>query len=59
MARRRSLRSQLYRTARLMGDIEAVSQGPSAMTRRYVRKKTYAKSMGTTSALLRLFKLLK
>lgn len=35
------LRSLLYQFARLLGDINAVQRGPSAVARRYVRRVTY------------------
>jgi hypothetical protein len=53
MARSRSLRSTLYRSARLLGNIEAVEKGPAALGKRYVRRRVYAKSNGLTSSLLR------
>jgi len=57
MARRRSLRSQLYRTARILGDLDAASRGPSAYGRRVVRKAAYRKSSSATRSLMRAFKL--
>jgi len=59
MPRRRSLRSQLYHTARIMGDIEAISHGPSAYGKRYVRRKVYSRSMGTTTSILRALNMFK
>ena len=53
MARRRSLRSQLYRAARDLGNIEAAEKGPAAYGRRVVRRKAYAKTNGTLGKLLR------
>ncbi len=53
MARRRSLRSQLYRDARIMGNAEALSHGPVAYGQRYARRKAYAKSSSLTRQLLR------
>ena len=42
MARQRNLwrgtRSSLYRTARIMGDLEAIAKGPKAMARRAGRR---------------------
>jgi hypothetical protein len=52
----RSLRSQLYRSARILGDVEAMSKGPGAYAKRVVRKKAYGRSMGLTSSLLRFLK---
>jgi hypothetical protein len=53
MARRRSLRSQLYREARILGNVEAASRGPAAYGKRYARRKVYAKSNSLTRTLLR------
>ncbi len=55
MPRRRSLTSQLYRAARISNNARAASRGPAAYGRRVVRRKVYAKSMGATGKLLRLF----
>ena len=55
MPRRRSLTSQLYRTARLSNNMRAASRGPGAYAKRVVRRKTYGKSMGATGRLLRMF----
>lgn len=57
MARSRSLRSQLYRSARILGDLEAASRGPSAYGKRVVRRAAYRKSGSLTRQLLRTFKL--
>lgn len=40
------MRSLLYALARLLGDLTAVSKGPGAMGRRYVRRKTIGKIGG-------------
>jgi hypothetical protein len=53
MARRRSLRSQLYREARILGNVEAASRGPLAYGKRYARRKAYAKSSSLTRTFLR------
>jgi len=53
MARKRSLRTQLYRDARVMGNIEAAAKGPTAFGKRVVRRKAYAKTNSLTRALLR------
>lgn len=42
------MRSTLYRIARLMGDLNALSRGPAAILKRLVRKqawKTFARLM--------------
>jgi hypothetical protein len=54
-----SLRSELYHTARVLGNIQAASQGPGAYARRYVRRRVYAKSMGATASILRALNLTK
>lgn len=53
MARKKSLRFQLYRSARLLGNVEAASKGPGSYAKRYARRKVYAKSMGLTQKFLR------
>jgi hypothetical protein len=57
MARRKSLRSQFYRAARDLGNVEAAEKGPGAYGKRVVRRKVYSKSNSLTGKLLRgLFK---
>jgi len=53
MPRRKSLRSQLYRAARDLGNVEAAGQGPAAYSKRVVRRKVYAKTNGALGRLLR------
>ena len=53
MARLKSLRSQLYRAARDLGDIEAASKGPGANARRRARKVAYRKSNALLRSILR------
>jgi hypothetical protein len=53
MARRKSLRSQLYRAARDLGNVEAVSKGPGAYGRRVVRRKAYRTTNGALGRFLR------
>lgn len=53
MARKKSLRSQLYRAARDLGNIEAAERGPAAYSKRYVRRRAYAKTNGIVRSLLR------
>jgi hypothetical protein len=53
MARRKSLRSQLYRAARDLGNVEAVEKGPTAYGKRVVRRKVYRKTNGVTGGFLR------
>lgn len=51
------VRRLTYKGARVMGDVQAVEQGPSGIARRIVRRKAYSLSGGITRALLRSFKL--
>ena len=53
MSRERGLRSQLYRDARVMGNLEALPKGPVAYGKRYARRKTYSKSNALTHSVLR------
>ncbi len=54
MARRPTLRSEMYRTARIMGDVEAMQKGPSAYGKRVLRKQMYRRSNSATRQLLRM-----
>jgi hypothetical protein len=54
MARRRTRRSELYRTARIMGDVEAMQKGPTAYGQRVLRKQMYRRSNSATRRLLRM-----
>jgi hypothetical protein len=53
MARKKSARSQLYRAARDLGNLEAAKKGPSSFSKRYARRKVYAKTNGLTRKFLR------
>ena len=53
MARRKSLRSQLYRGARDLGNLEAAKQGPTPLGKRYVRRAAYRKTNTGLAGLLR------
>jgi len=53
MARRKSLRSQLYRAARDLGNVEAAEKGPDSYGKRFVRRKVYRKSNGLTRKFLK------
>lgn len=55
MARRKSVRSQLYRAARDLGNLEAAERGPGSYAKRYVRRRVYAKTNGLTRKILRAF----
>lgn len=53
VARSRGLRSQLYRAARQLGNVQAASKGPGAYAKRYARRKVYAKGNGGIRRLLK------
>lgn len=53
MARRKSLRSQLYGTARDMGNVEAGAKGPTSYGKLVVRRKVLRKTNTATSRFLR------
>ena len=55
MTRERSLRSQLYRDARIRGNVEAAIKGPGAYAKRTVRRKVYKQTNKITRNLLRGF----
>ena len=57
MARKKSLRSQFYRAARDLGNVEAAEKGPVSYEKRVVRRKVYRTTNGLTRKLLRGFKL--
>ena len=50
---RHSLRSQLYRAARDLGNVQAASRGPGAYAKRVARRKVYRTTTGMTLHLLR------
>jgi len=53
MARKKSARSQLYRAARDLGNLEAAEKGPVSFGKRCARRKVYAKTNGLTRRFLR------
>lgn len=53
MPRRKSFRSQLYRAARDMGNIEAAEKGPEAYGERVVRRRVYRTTNRATASFLR------
>ncbi|HQT99892.1 MAG TPA: hypothetical protein PLG60_05245 [Acidimicrobiales bacterium] len=59
MARQRSLRTELYRDARLLGNLQAASHGPSAYGARYVRRKVYSRTNEFSHSILRSINLSK
>ena len=56
MARPKSFRSQLYRAARDLGNVQAVEKGPTAYGKRVVRRKVYRKSNTVVGQVMRVFK---
>ncbi len=52
---RKTLTSQLYRLARTSNNVRALTRGPSAYTKRRIRRKVYGRSMGLTGKLLKGF----
>ena len=54
MTRRRSLRSQLYRAARDLGNVEAASRGAGAYGRLVARRYAYRKTKGELRRVLRM-----
>ena len=55
MARRKSLRSQLYRGARDLGNLEAAEKGPAPLGRRYVRRAAYRRTNTGLAGVMRAF----
>jgi hypothetical protein len=53
MARRKSLRSQLYRAARDLGNVEAAEKGPVSYGKRVGRRAVYRKTNTGLGRLLR------
>ena len=51
MARRKSLRSQLYRAARDLGNVQAARGGPTSYGMRVVRRKVYRTTNGINRAV--------
>jgi hypothetical protein len=58
MAGRSSLRSQLYRAARDLGNVQAAAKGPGSYAERMARRKVYRTTNGMASQLLRSFGLM-
>jgi len=54
MARKKSLRSQLYRAARDLGNVEAVEHGGvTGGAKRYARRAVYRRTNSVTASFLR------
>ncbi len=49
----KSLRSQLYRAARDLGNVQAVEKGPTSYGKRVVRRKVYRSTNSVTGRFLR------
>ena len=52
-ARRKSLRSQLYRAARDLGNVQAARGGPTSYGKRVVRRKVYRTTNGINRWVLK------
>jgi hypothetical protein len=57
MPRRRSLRSQLYRAARDLGNAKAASRGPGEFGKRMMRRSVYRTTNRWTQRFLRGFRM--
>lgn len=53
MARRKTVRSQLYRAARNLGNLEAAAKGPGPYGKRVVRRAVYRQTNTGVGRLLR------
>ena len=53
MTRRSSLRSELYRAARDLGDVQSAAKGPGAYAKRVARRRVYRQSDTIANRLLR------
>jgi len=53
MTRRKSLRSQLYRGARDLGNLQAAEKGPGSYGKRLLRRKVYRSTNRVTGSFLR------
>jgi hypothetical protein len=51
--RHKSLRSQLYRGARDLGNLQAAEKGPKSYGKRVVRRKVYRSTNRVTASFLR------
>ena len=55
MAHRSALRSQLYRAARDLGNVQAAEKGQTSYAKRVARRKVYRTTNGMTRHLLKGF----
>jgi hypothetical protein len=53
MARRSTLRSQLYRAARDLGNVQAAARGPGSYAKPVARRRVYRTTNSLTNQLLR------
>jgi hypothetical protein len=53
MARHKSLRSQLYRAARDLGNVQAARRDPTDYGKRVIRRKVYRTTNGINRRLLK------
>jgi hypothetical protein len=53
VARRKTLRGELYRAARDMGNLQAAAKGPGPYARRIVRRAAYRKTNSELRRVLR------
>jgi len=53
MARRKTMRGELYRAARDLGNLQAAAKGPGPYARRVVRRAVYRKTNGELRRVLR------
>jgi hypothetical protein len=53
MTRRKSLRSQFYRAARDLGNVQAAEKGPASYGKRVVRRKVYRATNRSTGGFRR------
>lgn len=55
MPRKKSLRSQLYRAARDLGNVQAASKGPGSYAKRVARRKVYRTTNTATRRIMKGF----
>lgn len=51
------IRSDLYKGARILGNVQSVKRGPVGVGKRLVRRRVYRKTTGLTQTFLRKAKL--
>lgn len=55
MARRKTFRSQLYRAARDLGNVQAAGKGPTSYGKRVVRRKAYRVTNAQLARTMKVF----